>query len=53
MTLIDDARQVMRVQRLSLNTEKTYLAWIEQYVRFGRTPAGGAVSPLDWLVAPA
>lgn len=36
MPLLDDARQVMRVQRLSLSTERTYLAWIEQYVRFHR-----------------
>ena len=40
MALLEDARQVMRVQRLSLSTEKTYLAWIDQYIRFCKTPAG-------------
>ena len=40
MPLLDDARHVMRVQRLSLSTERTYLAWIEQFIRFSKTPAG-------------
>lgn len=40
MALLDDARNVMRTQRLSLSTERTYLAWIEQFIRFHRTPAG-------------
>lgn len=40
MALLDDVRQVMRVQHLSLRTEETYLAWIEQFIRFHRTPAG-------------
>ena len=38
MALLDDVRQVMRVQHLSLRTEETYLAWIEQFIRFHRTP---------------
>ena len=40
MALLEDARQVMRVQRLSYRTEETYLAWMSQYIRFHRTPAG-------------
>jgi hypothetical protein len=36
MTLLDDARQVMRVQHLS--TEKTYLPWIEETSAFA--PSG-------------
>jgi len=40
MSLLEDARGVIRVQHLSLGTEKTYLAWIEQFIRFHRTPAG-------------
>ena len=40
MALLEDARQIMRVQRLSYRTEETYLAWMSQYIRFHRTPSG-------------
>ena len=36
MALIDNTRRIMRLQHLSLRTERTYLAWIEQYIRFHR-----------------
>jgi integron integrase len=40
MTLLEQVRHQARVQHLALATERCYLAWVEQYVRFCKTPAG-------------
>lgn len=33
-TLLDDVRQVMRLNHYSIHTERTYSDWIRQYVKF-------------------
>ena len=40
MKLIDQVREVMRVQHLSYRTEQTYVQWIERYIRHFRTGEG-------------
>ena len=50
MKLLDQVREQLRVQHLALSTERTYLAWIEQFIRFHRT-ADGWRHPRD-LAAP-
>jgi len=40
MSLLEDARRVIRVQRLSLGTEKASWDRTKQFIRFHRTPAG-------------
>jgi integron integrase len=40
MPLLDQVRQVLRVQRFALRTEQCYLRWIEQYIRFHKGPDG-------------
>lgn len=45
---IEECRRAMRARRLSLHTERTYLAVIEQFIRFHHQRPGLAVrSPLD------
>jgi integron integrase len=38
--LLDEVRHVARRRRLALETERCYVRWVEQYVRFHKTPAG-------------
>jgi site-specific recombinase XerD len=40
MKLLDQVRHLLRAKHYSYRTEQCYLAWIEQYVRFCRTPEG-------------
>ncbi|MBY0232773.1 MAG: phage integrase N-terminal SAM-like domain-containing protein [Gemmataceae bacterium] len=40
MKLLDLCRDKLRLLRYALSTEKTYLAWIEQYIHFSKTPQG-------------
>ncbi len=43
MKLLDSVRDKMRFLHCALGTEKSYLRWIEQYIRFhkvGGTPHG-------------
>ncbi len=40
MKLLDQCRQKLRVLHYALSTEQTYLAWIERYIRFCKTPQG-------------
>ena len=40
MKLLDEGRQVARLRRLALETERCYLRLIEQYIRFHKMPAG-------------
>ena len=45
MPLLDDARAAIRLRHLSYATEKTYLGWIERYVRFSARCLGAFVHP--------
>jgi hypothetical protein len=40
MKLIDEVRHAIRVRHFSYETEQTYVYWIEDYIRFVRTPQG-------------
>ena len=40
MKLLEEVRQVARLRRLALETERCYARWIEQYIRFHKTAAG-------------
>jgi integrase len=40
MKLLDQVRQLLRTKHYSYRTEKCYLRWIEQYIRFHRTADG-------------
>jgi site-specific recombinase XerD len=40
MKLLEQVRQQLRVQHLALSTERSYLAWIEQFIRFLKTADG-------------
>ena len=40
MKPLDQCRDKRRLLHYSLSTERNYLAWIEQHVRFSRTPQG-------------
>ncbi len=40
MKLLDEVRHVARLRRLALETERCYVRWIEQYIRFHKTPEG-------------
>jgi integron integrase len=38
--LLEQVRQQIRVQHLALSTERAYLDWIAQFIRFHKTPDG-------------
>jgi integron integrase len=38
--LLDEVRHVARLRRLALETERCYVRWIEQYIRFHKRPDG-------------
>lgn len=38
MKLLEQVRQQIRLQHLALSTERSYLAWIAQFIRFYKTP---------------
>src|SRR5262245_29460890 len=40
MKLLEQVRNVLRVRHYSYRTEQCYVAWIEQFIRFHRTPVG-------------
>ena len=40
MKLLDQVRAKLRLLHYALKTERSYLAWIEQFIRFCRTPDG-------------
>ena len=40
MNLLDQVRQVMRVQHLSYRTEQPYVQWIERFIRHSHTKEG-------------
>lgn len=40
MKLLDEVRHVARLRRLALETERCYVRWIEQYIRFHKTAEG-------------
>ena len=40
MKLLEQVRQALRVKRYAYRTERCYLRWIEQYVRFHKTDQG-------------
>ena len=40
MKLLDQVRHVARLRRLALETERCYVRWIEQYIRFHKTAEG-------------
>lgn len=40
MKILDQVRQAIRVRHYSYQTEQTYLYWIEDYIRFSKTPQG-------------
>ena len=40
MKLLDEVRNVARLRRLALETERCYARWIEQYIRFHKTADG-------------
>jgi hypothetical protein len=42
--LLDQARQVLRLHRYSINTERSYVDWIVRFVQQG---GHGVPSPLD------
>jgi integron integrase len=51
MKLLEQVRNALRVKHYSYRTEQCYVAWIEQFIRFHRTPAGwqhpDALGPAD------
>lgn len=47
LKLADQCREVMRFRHLSLRTERTYLEWVERYVRFCRRPDGSWRHPRE------
>jgi hypothetical protein len=38
--LLDQVRHVARLRRLALETERCYVRWVEQYIRFHKTAEG-------------
>jgi integron integrase len=40
VNLLDQVRHVARLRRLALETERCYVRWIEQYIRFHKTANG-------------
>jgi hypothetical protein len=38
--LLDEVRRVARLRRFALETERCYARWIEQFIRFHKSPAG-------------
>ena len=40
MKLLDEVSHVARLRRLALQTERCYVRWVEQYIRFHKTDAG-------------
>jgi hypothetical protein len=40
MPLLDQVRQAIRVRHYSYQTERTYLHWVERFVRFHKGPGG-------------
>jgi integrase len=38
--LLDEMRQVLRLRHSAYETEKTYLLWVEQFIRFHKGPDG-------------
>ena len=40
MPLLDQVRQAIRVRHYSYQTERTYVHWVERFVRFHKGPAG-------------
>jgi integron integrase len=40
MKLLDEVRQAVRVRHFSYDTERSYVRWAEQFVRFHNTPGG-------------
>ncbi|MBU6151836.1 MAG: phage integrase N-terminal SAM-like domain-containing protein [Chloroflexi bacterium] len=40
MKLLDQVRDTLRLHHYAPRTEKAYLAWIERYIRFSKTPEG-------------
>jgi hypothetical protein len=38
--LLDPVRPVARLRRLALETERCYVRWVEQYIRFHKTAEG-------------
>ena len=40
MKLLDEVRHVARLRRLALETERCYVRWVEQYIRFHKTADG-------------
>lgn len=40
MKLLDQVRDTLRLHHYAPRTEKPYLAWIERYIRFSKTPEG-------------
>ena len=40
MKLLDECREKLRLFRYALRTERSYLGWIERYIRFCKTPDG-------------
>jgi integron integrase len=40
MKLLDQVRHLLRAKHYSYRTERCYLSWIEQYIRFCRAPDG-------------
>ena len=47
LKLADQCREVLRFRHMSLRTERTYLEWIERFVRFCRRPDGAWRHPRD------
>ena len=40
MPLLDDVRQALRIRHYAYQTEKTYLHWVERFVKYLKTPGG-------------
>jgi integron integrase len=40
MSLLDQVRDLLRLRHYSYETEKTYLRWVEQFIRFHKAAAG-------------
>jgi len=51
MALLEQARQRMRADHMSLRTEQAYIHWMEELFRYQRTQAGRWVHPAEMTSA--
>jgi hypothetical protein len=40
MSILQQVREALRLKHYAYTTERTYLLWVEQFIRFHKTPSG-------------